>query len=158
MKRETGIVTRVEDGIAFVQKAQSRKCENCSGKGSCMVLEHGHEVVIKVNNTLGARPGDAVSLQISQQSRSIKRLSLFFIAIFALIVGGAIGRFCTRFTANASGQFLPAAFGLGSLIISVLLWRNYYKQQEKRQPQPIMEKIIRREPQDKHGNQVNLQQ
>ncbi len=122
-----------------------------------MVLEHGNELVIKVSNTLDAHPGDQISLKISRQSSGLKQLSLFFIAIFALIVGGTIGRFCTRFSASASSQFLPAIFGLGSLIISILLWRSYYKQQEKRQPQPIMEKIIHSESQDKHGNQINLQ-
>jgi positive regulator of sigma E activity len=155
MKRETGIITKIEDGIAFVRKPQNQKCENCSGKGSCMVLEHGNEVIIKVNNTLDAHTGDHISLKISQQFSGLKQLSLFFIAIFALLVGGAAGRLCTRFIAGTGGQFLPATFGLGSLIISTILWRNYYKHQE--QQQPIMENIIRSESQDKHGNQVNLQ-
>ncbi len=152
MIREKGIVTKVEDGIAFVRKPRSKKCENCSGKGSCMVLEHADEVVVKVNNTLDARPGDEVSLQIGQQSHSVKRLSLFFIAIFALIVGGAVGRFCSRFIAGPTGQYLPSLFGLGLLIISAILWRSYYKHQNQRQPQPVMEKIIHSKSQDKHGN------
>lgn len=117
-----------------------------------MVLEHADEVVIKVNNTLDARPGDEVGLQIGQQSYGSKRLSLFFIAIFALIVGGAIGRYCTRFIAGPTGQYLPSLFGLGLLIISAILWRKYFKHQEQRQPQPIMEKIIHSKSQDKHGN------
>lgn len=122
-----------------------------------MVLEHAGEVVIKVDNTLDARPGDRVSLKIGQQSSRLKRLSLFFIAIFALVVGGTAGRICTRFITGAAGQFLPAICGLVTMVISILLWRNYYKHQEQQQPQPIMEKIIRRESQDNHGNQVNLQ-
>jgi len=157
MKREIGIITKVEDGIAFVRKPQNQKCENCSGKGSCMVLEHADEVVIKVNNTLDAHPGDQISLKISRQSSGLKQLSLFFIAIFALLVGGTVGRLCTRFIAGTTGQLLPAVFGLGLLVISAILWRCYYKHQEQRQPQPIMEKIIRGKSQDKHGNQVNLQ-
>lgn len=158
MIEERGIVTKVEGGSAFVQKPRSRKCENCSGKGSCMVLEHADEVIIKVNNTLNARPGDEVSLQIGQQSHTKKRLLLFFVAIFALISGGAVGRFCSRFTAGTIAELLPTAFGLGSLSIVVILWRKYYKHQEQRQPQPIMEKIIRSKSQEKHGNQINLQQ
>lgn len=157
MIQERGVVTRVEGGIAFVQKPRSRKCENCSGKGSCMLLEHGDEVVIKVNNTLNARPGDEVSLQIGQQSHSKKHLFLFFIAIFALISGGAIGRLCTQFTAGTITELLPTAFGLGTLSIVVILWRKHYKHLKEEQPQPIMEKIIRGKSQDKHGNQINLQ-
>lgn len=153
MKRETGIVTKIEDGFAFVRKPQSQKCENCSGKGSCMVLEHADEVVIKVNNTLDAHPGDQISLKIGRQSSGLKRLSLFFIAIFALIIGGTVGRYCSRFTVGTIRQLLPTVFGLGSLVIVVILWRKYYKHQEQQQqPQPIMEKIIRSESQDKHGN------
>jgi positive regulator of sigma E activity len=156
MKRETGIVTRIEDGIAFVRKPQSQKCENCSGKGSCMFQEHANEVVIKINNTLDAHPGDQISLKISRQPSGLKQLSLFFIAILALLVGGTAGRLCTRFIAGTTGQLLPVVFGLGAVIISSILWRNYYKLQGKQQPQPIMEKIIRSELQDKHGNQANL--
>ncbi len=155
MIQETGIVTKVEDDIAFVRKPQSKKCENCSGKGSCMVLEHADEVVIRINNTLDAHPGDKVSLKVGQQSSGLKRLSLFFIAIFALVVGGTAGRICTPFITDAAGQFLPAISGLVTMIIAIILWQSYYKQQE--QPQPIMEKIIRSESQDKHGNQINLQ-
>ena len=152
MTRETGIVTRVEDGFAFVRKPQNKKCENCSGKGSCMILEHGDEVVIKIKNTLNARPGDQISLKISRQSPGLKRLSLFFIAIFGLIIGGAIGRFCSRFIADTTGQYLPAIFGLGLLVTAIILWRRYYKHREQQPPQPIMEKIISGKLQDAHGN------
>ena len=156
MIKERGFVNKVEGGIAFVRTSQSKKCENCSGKGSCMILEHGDEMVIKVKNTLNARPGDEISLKIGRRSSGAKQLSLFFIAIIALLIGGAAGRFCNRFIVGTIGQFLPAAFGLGSVLISIILWRNYNKQQEQHQ-QPIMEKIIRSEAQDTHGNQVNLQ-
>jgi len=122
-----------------------------------MVLEHADEVVIRIKNTLNAHPGDKVSLKVRQQSSGLKQLSLFFIAIFALIVGGAAGRVCTPFITGDAEKFLPAICGLGTMSISILLWRSYYKQQEQEQPQPIMEKIIRSESQDKHGNQVNLQ-
>ena len=123
-----------------------------------MVLKDADEVIIKVINTLDAHPGDQISLKISRQSSGLKQLSLFFIAIFALIVGGTAGRFCTGFIAGTTGQLLPAIFGLGAVIISSILWRTYNKHQEQQQPQPIMEKIIRSESQDKHGNKVNLQQ
>lgn len=108
-----------------------------------MVLEHADEMVIKVENTLDAHPGDQISLKIDRQTTNAKRLSLFFIAIFALIIGGTVGRYSTRFTVGTIRQLLPTIFGLGSLAISVILWRKYFKHQEQRQPQPIMEKIIR---------------
>ena len=122
-----------------------------------MILEHADEVIIRIKNTLNAHPGDKVNLKVGRQSSGLKQLSLFFIAILALLVGGTAGRLCTRFIAGTTGQLLPVVFGLGAVIISSILWRNYYKQQEQEQPQPIMEKIIRSESQDKHGNQVNLQ-
>lgn len=158
MIQERGIVTKVEGKIAFIRMPQNKKCENCSGKGSCMVLDHADEVMIKVNNTLDAHPGDEISLIIGHQSSEAHRLLLFFIAIFTLLVGGAAGRFCSRFIGKAIGQLLPVTFGLGTMVISVMLWLNYEKQRKQRQPRPIMEKIINRRSQDNHGNQVNLQQ
>ncbi len=144
--QERGIVTRVEDEFAFVRKPRSKKCDNCSGKGSCLILEQGGEVEVRVKNTLGARPGDEVSLQIGRQDTGLRRLSLFLAAIAALITGGTVGRLCSRFVSAAVGQLLPAVLGIGSLVIVVLFWRHRSKNREQQPSQPIMEKIIRREP------------
>jgi positive regulator of sigma E activity len=143
--QERGIVTRIEAGFAFVRKPRSSKCDNCSGKGSCLILEQGGKVEVRVKNTLGARPGDEVSLAVGRQDTGLRRLSLFLVAVVALIAGGAVGRLCSRFAPPAVGQFLPAAFGIGSLVIAVLLWRYRSRNREQQAPQPMMEKIIRRE-------------
>ena len=86
--RETGVVLRLmDDSTAEVKIKKKSACNKCN-----LCQETGRDfMVIRALNTLGARPGDSVSLEISSAKTMAAAGLVFIVPVIALIAGLGLG-------------------------------------------------------------------
>ncbi|MCK4422836.1 MAG: SoxR reducing system RseC family protein, partial [Candidatus Omnitrophica bacterium] len=86
--RETGVVLRLmDDSTAEVKIKKKSACNKCN-----LCRDTGHDfMVTRVLNTLGARPGDSVGLEISSAKTMAAAGLIFIVPVIALIAGLGLG-------------------------------------------------------------------
>jgi sigma-E factor negative regulatory protein RseC len=91
--KETGLVTAVDDdGFARVKVHRVEACHSCEAKGPCQALGgKREEVVLRVENTLGAKRGDLVVLGLPEVSVISASAAVYLIPASALIGGALLG-------------------------------------------------------------------
>lgn len=98
MLRETGLVTKVDKDIAWINTRSKLACSSCQVESTCgnAVLEKylaGKIFVSKIKNDLAANVGDEVVIEIPKSSVSKASLLVYGLPLFSLILGALIGQF-----------------------------------------------------------------
>lgn len=96
MLEETGLVTKVEDNIAWVNTRSKLACSSCKVESTCGngILEKylsGRIFVSKVQNTISAKVGDQVVIAIPQASVTKAALVVYCIPLLGIICGALFG-------------------------------------------------------------------
>jgi len=120
---DRGVVTRLEDGKAFVSIRENEACENCGAKLICAPNAKGDRGIL-ARNPLHASPGQAV--QVTESRDILLRLSLLQYGL--PLVGFLLGIFLLySFAVQIQGipqellLFIGGLAGLG--LSSVLAWK-----------------------------------
>ncbi|MBN2333572.1 MAG: SoxR reducing system RseC family protein [Deltaproteobacteria bacterium] len=142
MMLEEGLIAALDNDTALVRKARGSACDNCSGKGSCNVLNGGCEVVVRVANTLHARPGEKVMLEFDQPSRQLRKILFILVPLLALLTGGILGRLGAGFFPALEPQVLATTCGVVTMAGATMALYAYYRYREQHQKPPVMKKII----------------
>ena len=92
--QETGSVTGLgPENRVFVTVKRSEACRSCSAHGACTALGgQTKDLVLTVENTIGAEPGDQVSISLSEASVVKASFVLYLIPAVGLIAGALTGR------------------------------------------------------------------
>lgn len=108
--QETAIVTGIsQDGRAVVKVRRAEACQACSAKSACTALGgKTQDMVLVVDNTLGAKPGDSVVLTLSE-ANFIKASAVLYLVPALGLIGGAL-----------AGSSYAEEFGLASDPASIL--------------------------------------
>ena len=108
--QENAVVTGIsQDGRAVVKVRRAEACQACSAKSACTALGgKTQDVVLVVDNTIGAKPGDSVVLTLSE-ANFIKASAVLYLVPALGLVGGAL-----------AGSTYAAEVGLGSDPASIL--------------------------------------
>ena len=116
--QETAIVTGIsQDGRAVVKVRRAEACQACSAKSACTALGgKTQDMVLVVDNTLGAKPGDSVVLTLSE-ANFIKASAVLYLVPALGLIGGALGG--SSYAADLGLASDPASI-LGSLAGLVL--------------------------------------
>lgn len=141
MIHETGTVIAVSGNDAWVQTIRESACQSCSARHGCgqkalATMSGGQSRQIRVPNTLGARPGDQVTVAI--QESALLRASLLVYALpLALMV----------VTTGMAGAVLPGNDGLAMLAalagLGGGLWlTRWYSRRDVARWQPVMGRMI----------------
>lgn len=85
--KQTGLVLAVSGKKATVRFKRSDACGHCN---ACFRLG-GNEADIEIDNTLGAQPGDTVSIELHGKSVFKASVIVYGIPLLALIAGAALG-------------------------------------------------------------------
>ncbi len=92
MITENGIVTHTTQDMATIKTTRTAACESCSQKDSCGTSHHGtKEMTVRVKNTIGVKPGDAVVIGMESKSMILLSFLLYVFPIILLIIGALIG-------------------------------------------------------------------
>jgi len=138
-----GVVTRVEGDYAWVEIGAGGGCGNCKSQGGCgsgllglSAPSRQHRLL----NTVGARPGDAVTVSLPDGG-VLKAALLAYLLPLALGIGGA-----------AAGMWLGGSDGhaLSGLVVGLgggwLLLRRLTRQREPWQQIALQSQAIRLQP------------
>ena len=124
--RERGMVSEVKDGFITVKIQRMSSCgENCASCGACRNKEH----TVVVRNTVNAKKGDSVMLEISSEKIMRAAFLVYVIPLMLLIAGYYLASCFTQKTLIC----IISAFSF-MLIAFVLLHLYDKKYSEKYEP------------------------
>jgi len=92
MATETGTVSRVAEGIAWVTTTRSEACEACAARDSCHSLGGGKEMEVEALNPVHARIGDRVVIFFHTASLLKASFLIYVLPIVGMMVGAVIGQ------------------------------------------------------------------
>ena len=126
-----GLVTSVTDGTAQIRFLRGSACAHC---GACLTVGDS-EMEISLPNTLGAKEGDRVAVDLSPKRVVQASLIAYAVPLVLLIAGVIIG---SRFA-----DWMGLALGLVACGISYLILRFVEKKSAKSKNfQPRMTRIL----------------
>ena len=108
-----GIVTAISDGTARIHFLRGSACAHC---GACLTVGEA-EMEISLPNTLGAKEGDRVSVDLSPKRVVQASLLAYAVPLILLIAGVLVGSRYADWAGLALGIF---ACGLGYLILRIV--------------------------------------
>jgi len=91
--KETGLVTDFAgENRIFVKIRRAEACHSCSARTACFTLGgQSKEMVLELDNTINARPGDEVTLSMPEGSIIKASMVLYLIPAVGLLVGAILG-------------------------------------------------------------------
>jgi len=126
-----GLVTSVKDGTAQIHFLRGSACAHC---GACLTVGDS-EMEISLPNTLGAKEGDRVMVDLSPKRVVQASLLAYAVPLVLLIAGVLVG---SRIADWAGLVLGVAACGLGYLILRIV----EKKSAKKKSFQPTMTRIL----------------
>ena len=126
-----GLVTSVKDGTAQIHFLRGSACAHC---GACLTVGDS-EMEISLPNTLGAKEGDRVMVDLSPKRVVQASLLAYAVPLVLLIAGVLVG---SRIADWAGLVLGVAACGLGYLILRIV----EKKSTKKKSFQPTMTRIL----------------
>ncbi len=143
MLQEEGTVVSLDGEAAMVRKPEAGACHGCPQQGSCAATAvcDRQETLVRVKNTLGARPGDRVVLDIDQPSPALKPALYVIVPLLALVAGGSLG----RLLGGHSCPGAPPAAGVAGLLLAICGLKAYFRHRKRQHRPPAMKKIIARQ-------------
>ncbi|MEW9077088.1 SoxR reducing system RseC family protein [Terrisporobacter glycolicus] len=136
MKRnEVGYVVEQNDDITKIKLGRHSECKNC---GAC---PGNNNLIVSVNNTIGAKVGDKVCVQI-QQDNIVPSVYIVYIQPLLLVFMGSIIGYLVSVYTHKSATVLKVVFGAIFFIISIIFIKVADKKAGKRNNLPTIIKII----------------
>ena len=126
-----GLVTAITNGTAQIRFLRSSACAHC---GACLTVGDS-EMEISLPNTLGAKEGDRVMVDLSPKRVVQASLLAYAVPLVLLIAGVLVG---SRIADWAGLVLGVAACGLGYLILRIV----EKKSAKKKSFQPTMTRIL----------------
>ncbi|MGM0445523.1 MAG: SoxR reducing system RseC family protein [Bacillota bacterium] len=152
--RELGKVINCIDNIAKVKVIKHSACSKCdrdcplSGADS----HEREEMVFKVKNSIGAKQGDQVSIELENRNLVFSSLIIYLMPILNMIIGYFLGQWLglkyNLLTREISGIFGTVLF----LFLSFLLLRQINSNLENNNK--IDPKIVKIHNNNKYNNQI----
>jgi len=131
MSGHIGLVVGIGNGTAQIQFLRGKQCANC---GACLTAGE-NEMEITLENSLGAKVGDRVAVELSTK-RVVQASLLAYAVPLVLLVGGVL--LGSRIADWAGLTLGVAACGIGYLILRFVEMRN----RKRHSFQPRMERIL----------------
>ena len=126
-----GLVMSIKDGTAQIRFLRGSACAHC---GACLTVGDS-EMEISLPNTLGAKEGDRVAVDLSPKRVVQASLLAYAVPLLLLIAGVLIGSRIADWAGLALGV---AACGIGYLILRIV----EKKSAKKKSFQPRMTRIL----------------
>lgn len=137
MIEEQAVVARLDGEDAEVEVQRRSACGGCGASGSCGISAldryFGRRIsLLRVANDIGARPGDAVVIGLSETAMLRAALAAYLAPLLGLLLG-AIG---AQAIADALAWSSQAGVILGGLLglVLVLRWLSGYSARLARDP------------------------
>ncbi len=130
MIEETAVVTRCDDGFAFVETERKSACGSCSATGVCgtsaLSKVFGNKrSVVKALNPIGAGPGDNVVVGLQESALVNASLMFYLVPIVAMILAAIFAKTASEWMGFSSAELFSVLGGLLGLTGGLYLSRRF---------------------------------
>jgi sigma-E factor negative regulatory protein RseC len=109
---KTGVVKAIQGRMALVVTRLEPACESCKAKDACTSLGGGGaNAEVRARNTVGAEPGDVVTISIRGSSLVKASFFVYMLPILAMVGGIVLGHLLSRLI-SVDENILVGLFGL----------------------------------------------
>lgn len=115
--REMGLVVAVDQKNAQVRFERSAACSKCR---ACGMLADAKEIIISVENTLSAKVGDSVEIDMQTKGVMMASAIVYVIPLIALFLGLFVGPVITKLLGLALDEDMSA--GVCALVFIGISW------------------------------------
>ena len=132
MTKQIGLVTRIcTKGLTEVLTERTSACGGCQTTHGCKSCLTSKKIKAKVNNPIGARPGDLVEIHLAQSAVVQSAVILYGLPLSGLIIGAfaGVGLGLNWFADESAAAVVCGVVGLVlGLVMAVLLGNSAYAQ------------------------------
>lgn len=110
----------MDGGVALLQGVKKSACGSCAGRASCGTMGSWvtRALQLRTSNTLGAKTGDLVEVEVPDRHLMIASLLLYGLPLLAFFIGGIT----LRWLAAMVGLSVDVGFLLGGGLGMALAW------------------------------------
>ena len=139
MLKETGLVTKIEGDLAWVNTQSKLTCSSCQVESTCgnAILDKylaGKVFISKVKNTLSAQIGDQVEISIPKASITKASLLVYWFPLFSLMVGALLGDYLFK---TEVATIFTSFVGLAFSYFVIKFYNNHIMNNEIFQPKML---------------------
>lgn len=140
--RDNGLVLAVERNLAEVEVSCLEGCEDCAARSLCI----GHKQTmgrLSARNSLGAKPGDKVIIEIPEEHYS-KALALLFAGLLIAMLVGMGGGYLMAFLLPFSSLSTSISGCVAGLIIGGFVLSRLFRKKNEQKLYPEIIDILKK--------------
>jgi len=142
MPTERGIIEKADKEKAVVRVQKHSACSHCESRGMCHTENEG-EMVIEVENMIGAVPGDRVEITVPTGSFMKITIMVYMLPVLAFLLGAFLGDSLGR-KISLNPSLTAIIGGIGLMVIFFYLLKRLDKTiGNKERYKPRMTRILR---------------
>ena len=148
---QQGYIVEIVDSVTA--KLKLKRHSACASCGKCATTSEEKDIIVEVDNTIGAKVGDKVEVNMETVNVLKAAFIAYAIPLVALLLG-TVGTFYSLKAVNVTSnvEFISGVVGLIFTFISFLILRkNDKKFRDSKEYIPIVTRII-----VSSGNEINL--
>ncbi|MBI1195254.1 MAG: hypothetical protein GC138_05365 [Gammaproteobacteria bacterium] len=130
MLTETGRVTGIDDGYAWVEVERQTACGSCSANKSCgsgilSKVFSTRPLRLKLENRLSVSVGDQVLVAIEDGLLIRSSMIVYAVPLAFMIIGAMIGESLQTSLSTADGEGFSILGGIAGLVLAILGLKRY---------------------------------
>ncbi len=133
MSTQIGLVVQAPvDGLTLVLTERKSACGGCQTTHACNTCLTTAKIKAKVQNPIGARPGDVVEIYLDNRALWQSALVLYVLPLVGLFLGAIVGGALelSWFASQSTAAVLGGIMGLGiGLVLAVAVGNSRYAKQ-----------------------------
>lgn len=147
---EQGYIVEIVDSVTA--KLKLKRHSACASCGKCATTSESKDIIVEVDNTIGAKVGDRVEVNMETVNVLKAAFIAYTIPLAALLIG-TVGAFYILSYMNINNiEVISGGVGLTFTLLSFLmLKKNDSKFRESKEYIPIVTRVITRS-----GSEINL--
>ncbi len=142
MEQQGYIIEVVDRKTAKLKMQRHSACASC---GKCATTSEKKDIIVEVDNTIGAQVGDKVKVNM-ETVNVLKAAAIVYIVPLVALLVGTIGTYFVLdlLKINTNIETISGAIGLVSMLISFLILKmNDKKFRDSREYIPIVTEVIK---------------
>lgn len=148
---QQGYIIEIVDNITA--KLKLKRHSACASCGKCATTSEEKDIIVEVDNTIGAKVGDRVEVNMETINVLKAAFIVYTIPLIALLIG-TVGTFyiLNAINFNRNIEIISAIVGLiFTIIVFLILKKNDKKFRDSKEYIPIVTRVIVSE-----GNEITL--
>ena len=142
MEQQGYIIEVVDRKTAKLKMQRHSACASC---GKCATTSEKKDIIVEVDNTIGAQVGDKVKVNM-ETVNVLKAAAIVYIVPLVALLVGTIGTYFVLdlLKINTNIETISGAIGLVSMLISFLILKmNDKKFRDSREYIPIVTEVVK---------------